>query len=254
MNPYADILGHIGPLPDDYLVLDTETLDRNPNDEHNLATQIGNCLVFDRAASSWGSIYLDWTKSTTLDVSEEWYRGRIEEVTAAMAEHGKTYHATWDKIEAHGVAPEEALVRLANLIADAGDMPVVGFNFYNYDRKLLERLYALVGIPFTFPPGKIVDTGMIEKALRIGWVVPATPLADAGERDAWTRKMAGIVRRGKWSLDSVCVPSYGLDKRADVDPAMAHDAGFDCFLNHHHLESIRERAALPACAVAQPGA
>lgn len=235
-NPYAAAAAVIGGFPDDYLVFDFETNGIDATSPDTLILQIGYCVVDKRVPVDRGSLLLDWTQPDS-GVDPGWLANSIERTRSAMAQKGKPYHVTIERMQNEGCHPIQALSDFVDLLTLTGvkGFRYVGHNAYMYDRRLMEAASSRYGVPFVFPKDSVLDTGMIEKAmgLRQGF-------DSRGSSDDWNEFVYRAYSKTKWSLDGACADRYDLYGRSKLAAADAHDAGVDCLLTHHLLEAMRD--------------
>lgn len=209
-----------GALPDTYLVFDTETSGTDPAKDAIL--QFGFCVVQGRKA--------------------------VDRFAFLCKRPGVHIHPEAQKV--HGITPE----RLDREGLDAAELVphivetletyrrngcmFVGHNMMSFDAPFLERECRFHGREFKFNDNEIFDTGALVKAARLGmYFDPNDTLR------SFAYRVAGVRRKGcHWSLDRYCYDAYGLGERSGIKKSDAHDAGVDCFLTHHLLEALREKA------------
>lgn len=210
-------------IPDDYLVVDTETTGIDTTKDHIL--QLGLCFVHDRKPIASMAQYL---KRPNLSIHKK-----------ASDVHG----ITLDKIEHEGIEPKYYIPQVVDIFMDwrsKGRM-FAGHNLMAFDAPLIERETAGVGIPFKFGDNEIIDTGMLVKAAQLGmYMRPEETL-----RSFWVRVSQVIAKGIYWSLDRHCYTAYNLTKYG-LSLDKAHDAEADCRLSHFLLEELRLIAAQEA--------
>jgi len=242
-------------LPDNYLVFDVETTGLSVNND--LITQVGYCFVNNKQILASGSTLLDWTSCSEID--QDWLRNKLIDTKRRMAELGKPYHITYEKLRDLGQQPihtldcyfsalEEAQQRSDALVSHNGlgfDIPMLRAHFKRWLNKKL-----------TIQPNQLYDTGIMEKLCQMNL------LPNSGE-DIGTflvrlqyKRMNGIY----WSLDKHCIPKYKLNEKYQLDADKAHDAGYDCVITYHLFETFRELSNTDkqhdqktVCADDQPG-
>lgn len=237
-NWHAAAAAFLGGFPGDFVAFDTETNGPRPEDPKTLPVQVGFAVYGGGRLSCWGDFLVDWSRGRS-PVDRAWFYGSVVEVREKMASLGKPYHVTPEMIERDGVAPEEAMVELRSLL-DCG-LPLVAHNGYAFDRRLLEACSRRVGVPIAIDVERLVDTGMIEKAFRLGWT---PPLPGSCRRADWYQEVSSKIAKGvHWSLDRACEERYGLSKRHGLGTASAHSAGFDSVACATLLGAFGELAA-----------
>lgn len=237
---------HLGTPPDDYLVVDVETTGIDVN--RDLITQMGFCKVAGRNVVSRGSAILNWDQDNRID--QEWFRNRLQTCEREMRARGATCHMTYDVVTRTGYNPQEVMEGFFAMIDEAvkEGQAIVGHNHVAFDIPLLQSHAArfLDRSAFTVPIANTWDTGLTEKARQL-LLLPSPGMT----RDEFYSDVRRAYGRGvKWSLDKVCVPTYQLSEKYDLDFKEAHEAEFDCLLSHLVLEE--QRTLMTNTAVAVP--
>lgn len=231
---FRDILKHMR-YPDHYVVFDVETTGLIHTTD--LITQLGYCVVCDRKPIENGSMLLDWTRHKGVD--QPWLYNRIDETVRRMASKGKTCHTEYAKLREQGIDPHAALEQFFALLADArarGDA-FVAHNAWAFDIPMLHaHAGRFASGAFQFLPDEVYDTGVMEKANQMY----AFPRQGETRQAFYKRIHAARMHGVTWSLDSYCMPHYGLIEKYGLDASKAHDAGFDCLATHHLFETFRE--------------
>lgn len=227
-----------GYLPENYLVLDTETLCFGRD---NLPVEIGNALVQNRVVTSQRDYLLDWTRNP--HVEEPWLRDQLRAVKERMEVDecgeatGRHYHTTYELLRQQGRPVEEVLRNYLALVrrVAARDFCFVGHNL-RFDLKLLHSTWSefLAGDTFLFSESCIWDTGAIFKAASIGLVPKPGEDLHAFMHRATYAHAPGV----KWNLQH-CLKTLRLDTKHQLDCDKLHGAGFDCFCTHLIFEEIR---------------
>lgn len=240
-NWYERAFAFLGGVPDDYLVFDTETNGLNPESPSTLPLELGYALVQGRRATNWASVLIDWTKGPD-PVDPGWFFRSVEQTAEAMHSRGKAYHLTPRRLIDEGVSPREAFDAFLDLLrvnADGG-APLVAHNGFGYDRVLIEASARRLGRLIEIDPETLIDTGLLEKCLGLGWT---PPLPGSALRKNWYDEIRGKRATVRWSLDVHCEQKYNLSARHGQDVSAAHSAGFDSLVTHHLLEAYRELAS-----------
>lgn len=223
-------------IPDDYLVLDVELLGFG---KEAPIVQVGWGVVRNRQLVDVASLLLNWLLPE-YGQRPEWVRSQIERITKEMAEKGKRYCTTVERMEREGLDPLDVMDsyrKLINMYVDTGGM-IVGHNIWAFDRiRIDHHCRQFFDETIRWQPNSIFDTGLVEKAAQSG----RPPFA--GETlDVYYKRINGGFSRVKWNLESHCVSKYMLAERYDVDPSLAHDAGHDCRLTYCLFETYRDIA------------
>ena len=227
------------------MVIDTETNDVEVESPSTVPVQLGYALVVNHKLVDSDDYYINWTlgdKAIPVDT----YQRRLIFAKQGMEAKGKKYHTTWEKVAAHGWEPVEALLYYRALIADAlnNGYAIVAHNGYSFDRILLQHWWRRIGQALFIAPNRLVDTGLLEKANQMDW---SPPLPGSCPRDYWYNKIRDQHSRVRWSLDTHCAKRYNLSERYKLEMGHAHEAGFDCILCHHLLESMYELSLKGEC-------
>lgn len=226
-----------GGFPRNYCVLDIETTGLDP--EVDLILNIGHVIVRDGRAVSRMESFLDWTRDSRVD--HDWLQDRMESTRWEMAQRGREYKMSYEKLVRCGEDPVVVLQRYHDLIKDQQKekSAFVMHNGYNFDAPwLCTHFHDWLGERLEFGPNEIWDTGMIEKACQLDSV---PDLCESMR--SWAKRVGGIQAKGvKWSLDAHCVPKYDLERRFNLNVADAHGAGYDSYVTHLLFEEFRRMA------------
>lgn len=223
-----------GELPVNYGITDVETTGFTPDD---VIVQLGQALVQGTKLIDVDSVYVNWIGYN--GITEEWLRGRIEATTASMAEKGAVYKVRMSHILQHGRPPQEVFrVFLDKLQAlERNNYGLTGHNVQQFDMpKIAKHTQELFGIVPVYPADLVFDSGAIAK----GRQLLMTPQRDELLAE-WCRRSLAVRATGVyWKLDGYCADTYDLWRKSGLDPAASHDAGDDCRLTYHLVESYRE--------------
>lgn len=221
-------------IPDDYLVLDVETLGYGK--EVPIA-QIGWGVVKDRQLVNVESLLLNWLLPE-YGQCPDWVRSQILRITGDMAKKGKRYCTTAERMEREGLDPFDVIDsyrKLINMYVDTGGL-VVGHNVWAFDRiRIDHHCRQFFDESIRWRPNSIFDTGLTEKAAQSN-----RPPFPEETLDAYYQRINGGFSKIKWNLEEHCVTKYKLAERYGVDPSLAHDAGHDCRLTYCLFETYRE--------------
>jgi DNA polymerase III epsilon subunit-like protein len=231
----------LGAPPRDYLVIDVETTGLSVTQD--LITQVGFCQVLDGRAVGRGSVVLNWDQDKRID--QDWFRERLNKCEREMNARGATCHMTYDVVTRTGFEPQMVMEGFFAMIDEAvrAGHAIVGHNHIAFDIPLLQsHASRFLGRPdFTINMDLAWDTGMIEKARQLALLPSAAMTRSDFFKDVRRRFAKGVL----WSLDKVCVPTYHISEKYDLNFAEAHEAGFDCYLTHLVLESQRAHMLAP---------
>lgn len=239
-----------GCVPENYLVVDLETSGFDPTKD--VILQVGHCVVKDRQVVDRGSFLLDWTQGRgprwhnhagtqqpQAGPDLAWLQARVAETEKQIRAQGKQFHTTWERLCAEGHNPWDILEEYRTWFKEVSGNGwfLLTHNGYAFDIKFFDNHFDR----FLNRPGKhfdcsIFDTGAILKAAQL----PTLP--HAGETpETFARRVASVRRKGlRWSLSEYAVPRFGLEKKHDLDPLQAHDAGYDAYVTHLLFEHLRE--------------
>lgn len=206
-------------LADSYLVCDSET--SGTDHVKDFIQQYGFCVVINRKIHSNFSIIIN--------------RGRDLHIhPKALEVHGIDH----DRMEREGVPVREGI----NLIIDTFEafrkqrFMFVGHNLINFDIPFFELDGKVNGRSFVFGPDEVIDTGALVKAVQLGMYYNKSDTLRSFAKRAASVRAKGIF----WALDKYCYDTYALGSRSGIKKEEAHDAGIDCLLTHHLLETLRE--------------
>jgi len=214
-----------GKFPSDYWVLDTETTGADPYTAR--VVQVGIAIV------KGGEIVNSAAKPIRLprDVKIE---------PEAQAVHGWT----WEMLDKDGYLAAEVFGKLGRSL-EAVKPLVVGHNFCAFDRVILQREMSAIGVPFVFNADRMIDTGMLFKAIYadipdVGpW--PKESLLHYFDRISRLR-LKGVL----WSMN-YCRTALRLRTKFGLlledNESVHHDAAHDCILTHYVLKALMESNA-----------
>ena len=222
-------------LPDNYTVFDTETCGFDAGKD--LILEVGWTIVVGRQPVDCQGMVLDWTRHPGID--QAWLAGAIERTRASMAEKGRPYHFSMQRLHDEGVDPLEGIYTFIRLLYDAlvEQEWLVGHNAWRFDRRMVSghawRFLGNYQLPWERSP--IFDTGLTEKAIQTN-----RPPRAEDSLDDWFGRLEGLRVSGvSWNLDNHCWNKYRIGERYGLSQANAHQAGFDCLVTHYLLETYR---------------
>lgn len=234
--------GHvIGPLPDAYTVIDTETTGFNR--AQDLIVEVGWAVVRDRQMQSCGNAALDWTKFGGVD--QGWLREKLRKTKYHVENDkdgnptGRNYRFTYDYLAANGGDPLAGLAEYHGLLDECmrrGEL-IVAHNGWFFDREMLDNNFRRWLQVRDLPWGvnSVFDTGLVEKASQMGNRGVPWPTDNLTAYYQRLRQPRAI----KWALDVHCVPKYGIAERYGLDMSQAHTSAFDCVITHYLFEHWR---------------
>lgn len=223
---------------DDYLVFDLETSGFDAS--RDLILEVGLCSVRGRRAEDTQLVVLDWPGCPEVD--QAWLRWRIANTVARARADGRDLPLSYDRLRTHPrrVPPLAGLRLVYGWLGDAfgrGEL-VVGHNAKAFDARFLKSHFRdWLGVDdFGFPPGRLYDTGILEKGAQLG-VMPW-----GGETfDHYCERVdAKRVAKLRWNLNDHCVAKYDLLRRHNITDPRPHQADFDALLNHYLFEELRQ--------------
>jgi DNA polymerase-3 subunit epsilon len=219
----ADVTDRLtGGLPDNYMVLDTETTGVSP--DRDRVVQLGVCDVTSRRVS---------------DVWEQIINHPGVEIPDGAA---KVHHISTERMRREGAPACEVLAAFFSLleaVRKAGK-PFVGHNAVSFDARILEAEARRCGHTFVFGPNEIIDTGAIVKASQLGMYFERNDTLRSFAARVGERRAPGVY----WSLDRYCFDEFSLG-RSGIMKTAAHGAGTDCLLTHMLLETLRAEVEPP---------
>lgn len=222
-----------GPLPSDYLTLDTETSGLDA--QRDKIVQIGWCRVANGKAVENGHLVVDWTAGASpLEVSN--LAADLEHVRSRMARRGNQYPWTIDLLRKRGRPPAEVAAALAAKFAE-----VTGFvTHYGWmlDYPMIGAFMAGQGRRFDPPHHQLYDTGLLVKMCLIG----LTPVNGEPLR-SFLLRLHQVISSPRHSL-AACVSLFDLQAQGATTTA-CHEAAYDSWLVHLIFEALREYAPVP---------
>jgi DNA polymerase III epsilon subunit-like protein len=229
---FLDWLGR--PLPDNYLTFDCETTGLAQT--WDLPVEIGHCVVRNRKVVHKGVYILNWVGWP--GVETEWLAERFDKVRTAMAEQGKPYNYSVERLQAEGKAPEKVLAYYHKLFTRnrREGAKFVSHNGWAFDSNILRETFSQsCGLIWDFGVDEMFDTGGMEKALR-GELEPHPDEHTLKEffLRVHARRLAGV----RWAIE-VCVDRYNLLEGTGLTKEDLHDAGKDSFVTHLLFEEHR---------------
>lgn len=147
-----------------------------------------------------------------------------------------------------GHPPEKVFKALHELLwaCYQDQVPIVGHNLVQFDIPFLQAEFIRLGFgEVPIDTERLIDTGLIVKALQLGYAPRSWE-----NRLKFYRYIGSCKRRIKWSLDSYCVPRWNLDAWG-VDVLKQHkSAGYDCFVTHCLVQAMQKPVLqTPTCEV-----
>lgn len=223
---------YVGGWPDDYLAFDCET-NGLANSPLTVPTQIGWVYVSDGVVVARDAPILDWTRPGC-GLPPDDLQDTLARTTAAMRSQGHVFPFTWGYLEAHGRPPRDVVDEFVGMVADAvaAGIPIVGFNAWAFDVRVVSQSAARFGLRFDLPAESLLDVMLVER-FRMAAVDYPTP---GLSRALWYGSGAGA--SVKCGLFNHCAPTYGVP----IDHRKAHDAGYDAEVSHLVCEAMAATA------------
>lgn len=246
-------------FPDSYFCFDVET--SGFNREKDLILEWGHCLVSDRVAVDRNSVLLNWYESTV--VPADWLDDRLARLAREMELADRAWHITPERLKDEGINPIQGVKFMHEMLTaiDAQNLFMVSHNGWGFDVPMIENHIAMdLGIDFQFNPGRLIDTGSLEKASQL---IPDNPAAlphDAESLEEYCKRISAWRAKGVYyNLDNHCLKKYKLDTKYNINPGQLHAAGDDAWVLHLLMEEFRtlydnagEGVATPAKAPTVP--
>lgn len=224
-------------FPENYISIDLELTGPEPGDD--LITEFGISVVRNRKEATRKTIVLDW--STDPDTDQEWLKEKMIEVGKYFAGKGTANYLTYKDLSTHPASTPAVygLKAILQILQDTrkAKMFVIGHNIYSFDAEILrEHFENFLNVFYEFGDNEIMDTGIMEKAIRLNMVPwPNQSLRSFSQR-VDDRPLTG------WKLSEHCIPKYGLVRKHNLDLTQAHNASYDAYLAHLLFEHYREEA------------
>lgn len=215
-----------------FLSIDIETNGPNPMDAFVFPLQIGLVEFRDWKMLEPHEFFLNWP-AILGQAEQSTLRSQIDRV----ANQVPNYPVTYELLET-GVPVDEGLQAVVDCVVAARDqsIPICGYNFWTFDRRVLLRsIRNRIDADFDFPAKQIIDVGMLAKAIVHGYA-PPTRDDDIG---AWYGAVGSIIRPGKWSLALHATTVYGVA----CSQSRTHSAAYDAELCGLVFEKMAALAA-----------
>lgn len=235
--------------PDYYLAWDVETSGFNMGKD--VILEIGHVLVEKGQVVDRGNYVVDWRDHAI--VPADWLRWKIGHTADTMAQQGKKFHCTWDRMCTLGVKPDKVFPFYMRFFADlmANHCAFAGHNL-PFDEEMFGQNAVGFGyaVDFALPDDKFWDTHAIEKANQMVDDDRAVP-RDGESLRAYFTRIGKSFGRIKSNLDQHCFVKYKFAEKG-VKPEECHGAGADAFMVHLLMEAFRGQATVPTCAGVAP--
>lgn len=217
----------MGPLPENYIVIDAET--SGLNHEKDVALQVAS-LVCTGPDSVFDSFVIDWITGQ----SQPWIQQlteRIEKTRATIVGSGGVYDFTAERLQRDGISPQAAAVRLSQLGSSLpGDYCLVAHNGLAVDLPFTTRICRSNGCDTLEDNREYIDTMSIERGVQL------RPKLSDGM--TWSRFSSEFRYSGgskvKCNLRDHCTNKYGLPPKDD------HEADRDVVKTAFLLRVYRE--------------
>jgi DNA polymerase III epsilon subunit-like protein len=233
--------GRFRDFPNNYLAVDTETTGVSFDDD--LIWQVGHCLVKDGKVANRDGFVLNWVGFPGIDSC--WLKERIEdtrrnvEFDAEGRPTGRKFHISYERMAKEGVEPEPILRGYLEWFKELREQGYffVAHNGYQFDANMFQAHFRwLFDDQFTFGEFEIFDSGMVCKAAQSNLVPwPGDSVKGFCQR-AYSERLKGV----RWSLGGYAVPTFGLDKKHNLNMTEAHDASFDAYVCHLLFEDMKD--------------
>jgi DNA polymerase III epsilon subunit-like protein len=223
-------------FPDDYFLFDFETSGFSRQDD--VITQIGWAIIRGRQIVDNQSLTLNWQMHPGMN--QMWLEWRLADLAVAYRKEGKPYRLTYKVLGESPYEPISTLQMFDELLASVLESNewIIGHNLAIFDTGMMDahRIRFLDAPPLEWPANRIFDTGLFVKAAQMGrYPSNGETLMD------FFRSVSGLRAKGIfWALDKYCIPAFELDTRFGVDVSKCHDGGYDCRVNYHLFEAMRE--------------
>lgn len=223
-------------FPADYLVFDVETTGLKV--AHDYIAQFGHLAVDSLVSREPVETVLDWTRCDRASHGD--VRERLYATEADCASRGSTYKFSYDRLATEGVDPIAVLDIYHILFTQHQEAGCyfLTHNGVHYDTQIIQHHFRrFLGENFEFDNSKMIDTGLLEKALQLDIM-----LQPGESLPSFYRRIEKAYGKGTyWSLSNHCIPKYKLDEKHGLDMRNSHTAGFDCHITHLLLEEYRSR-------------
>ena len=148
-----------GTFPVDYTTFDTETSGFSP--ARDVIVEWGHCIVRDRKVVDQNSILINWFGSGLID--DTWLAQSLLRVQRHMADDGRNFAITEERLRDEGSSPEEILPWMHEFLMTLldSDEILVCHNGWRFDVRMLESHFK--GF-------------MEEDFMRLRWVWPDFPI------------------------------------------------------------------------------
>lgn len=226
------------PLPENYLVFDTETTGFKAG--YDLPIDIGHVIVRDRQVVQRGNFLLNWADYPGIEPA--WLEDRFDRIQQQMAPKGQTFHYSVERLRREGKDPAKVLSFYRTLLQRnrEADASIVGHNAWSFDVGILQHAAReTLDQDVPFEDAELYDTGCLFKASQLN-LLPAT-----GETlRAFFQRVQHVSAKGVyWNL-AHCIQHFGLDASYRLDPGEAHQAGYDAYCSHLVFENLRTNFAV----------
>ncbi len=218
--------------PTQYCSWDLETT--GFSESSDLIVEVGHCLVNDGRCVQRSSWLLDWTKDRTID--QDWLEYRLKTLKIKMAETGKNYRITYDRLRKEGKPPGAVLRfyhKLFETIRENGGF-WIGQNLLSFDEKIFNAaLRDFCNLSWRFGPNEVWDVGAWEKAAECKLQPNANEPPSQFFRRSARHRAPGV----KWSIGH-CLEKHGLAGKVPAD--QLHGASDDAYACHLLFEEQRK--------------
>jgi len=227
--PLLNYIKEYGPIPDDYVSIDIEASGLG---ERDLPLQIGWCIVKNRKPIVEVSHVIDWTSYLKSNEVEDLAK-RMDDTRKKMDSKGYSYPWTIKMLKTRGKHPKEVAKKLFETI---DNQYLVAHYGWMFDYPVIGKYLSKYG-NYNFSPDQslLLDTGILVKSM----LVSVSP--SKGEPYHTYLKRIHSINTGHKHSVTACLDIFGLNSKG-VNKSATHDSGYDSWLVHLILESLREKS------------
>ena len=221
------------PFPKNYLSFDTESTGFDTS--WDLPLQYGHTLVTDGKVVAKREYILQWTRSPYVD--QAWLKDQLKYLENKFREMGKTWHLSYDRVDAEGKPPAAVLRYYLELFKRSRKHKhfIAGQNVW-FDCEMFANTSRefLAGDTFEFDEDEVFDIGAIVKTIQLPTPVMPHPLDTL---QGWTKRVKGKFAKGvKWNI-AATIELLKLND-AEFDANALHGAECDSYWVHRILDEL----------------
>jgi len=229
-------------FPDNYVCLDLETSGLKP--DKDLICTVGYSVVRNSKLVRTFYACLDWTRHPGVDQLQlKSDLNAIEEVF--VSRQNTAMHHSYAVLQKEGKDPLAVLHHCLDLVEalEKQKQMLIAHNGWFFDIAFLEHSFdRWLGVPYSFDPNLIYDTGICEKACQLPDHFCPLPYPGESLRD-FAGRMASVRAKGiAWSLSGHCEEKYGLFNKAGLSKDYAHHSLYESQLVHYLFEEHKKLA------------